>query len=1173
MKTKRKILSLLLAAIMVISLCIVPVSADSTQTPKLDLKVIWYGADPSTIKVTTYQKDLFTGFYEETGIPYIFAPEKDYDNLRVKYEQLGYDGVNIKWQMTVQIEFPILPCDVWYFFHVNKEYTDGKWSVEPWNLCNLIWQPGDFGVFRNGQTDEVVLTMTSLAPHNGSITVNRNWTPDSAPSSTSFTLYRETTVDGTTQWIEYKTETLPAAQSSYTFSNLYGGKYKIVQNLPPYYSDSYGPGGFFTTIDGNSSSTGDFSDTEQRAHSITVSPAIGGNISVNDKTTAKEGETVSLTITPNAGYILKPGSLKYNDGTDHAISGTAFTMPGRNVILSAEFIRQYAIRVAPLNGGSISTSKTSSVAGERINLTVTPSSGKILKPGTLKYNDDSEDHAISGNSFTMPEHDVTLSAEFKDRFIVSGAGAALPPGEVDTLCRIPLTATNGTQPFSWTAAGLPPGLTIDSALGEITGTPTSAGSFSPSVSVTDANGEIAAASFTLEITEKLAPITDKTLEGLETGYGAGAQIGKDITLTNTGLNDLTGLKTVVTGTAFTITQPAASLAKGASSTFEIKAVDGLASGTYTETVTVTADGLKPVTFTVTQKVSNPRLASLAFGAGTLAPAFNPDTLAYTAAVDTGIAGIAITPVTAEPGATIQVNGTAVTSGQTSQNISLDPGNNTITVLVTTPAGLTRTYTLTVNRGELPLVLDTTSLPTAVIGTAYDFSLSATGGTEPYTWTVTGLPSGLTHTDGVISGTPTDTGKATVTVIVEDSKNVSVTKVLPLTVAQTLTIDLKSLSVGSGTLEQTFDKNTVAYQYQGTTTGSVTVTAEPEDANATLTINGQPAVSGVSATVALEQGANLIPIVVTSPDKLSQKAYVISVNGTVSNTNLAGFAVAGQTLNFDASTTAYTLNVPNGTDSLNLTASPSDPKALMLLNGAIVSGQAQDIALTPGTNTVTVMVVAQDASTKTYTLTISRENTLAIGTASLPQGIAGAPYNATLSATGGSNSYTWTATGLPAWASLDPATGIITGTAEEGQSTVTVTATDANTPANTVTKDLTLKVSLGCGNGGYKITPDTDAAYTSGLTDDGLPTMTINTGVTGFKYFSVNVEAVKGHSGKEVAVFVQMRNGQQIGINATRADFDTTDSAQAGFNVKPGDIIKVYIVDDLNNSDTEVPVIL
>ena len=57
------------------------------------------------------------------------------------------------------------------------------------------------------------------------------------------------------------------------------------------------------------------------------------------------------------------------------------------------------------------------------------------------------------------------------------------------------------------------------------------------------------------------------------------------------------------------------------------------------------------------------------------------------------------------------------------------------------------------------------------------------------------------------------------------------------------------------------------------------------------------------------------------------------------------------------------------------------------------------------------------------------------------------------------------------------------------------------------------------------------------------------------------------------VFTHLRNGIQLAINATRADFDQLHIAQAGFNVKTGDLIKVFIVDVLTNEVDNNPVIL
>lgn len=72
-----------------------------------------------------------------------------------------------------------------------------------------------------------------------------------------------------------------------------------------------------------------------------------------------------------------------------------------------------------------------------------------------------------------------------------------------------------------------------------------------------------------------------------------------------------------------------------------------------------------------------------------------------------------------------------------------------------------------------------------MNTAYATTLAATGGTAPYTWTVSSgtLPSwaSLTASAGVITGTPTAAGTTSFTVKVTDSASDSATQALSITV--------------------------------------------------------------------------------------------------------------------------------------------------------------------------------------------------------------------------------------------------------------------------------------------------------------------------------------------------------------------------------------------------------
>lgn len=108
---------------------------------------------------------------------------------------------------------------------------------------------------------------------------------------------------------------------------------------------------------------------------------------------------------------------------------------------------------------------------------------------------------------------------------------------------------------------------------------------------------------------------------------------------------------------------------------------------------------------------------------------------------------------------------------------------------------------------------------------------------------------------------------------------------------------------------------------------------------------------------------------------------------------------------------------------------------------------------------------------------------------------------------------------------------------------------------------------------YLIAPIKDASYQIETNTDGLEIMTVNQGNSGMKYFRVELTPVKPHEGMETLIFIHLRNGKQLNLNATQADFDLVKAAQAGFNVKPGDIVKTYVLDDLTNALDFNPTIL
>ncbi len=112
---------------------------------------------------------------------------------------------------------------------------------------------------------------------------------------------------------------------------------------------------------------------------------------------------------------------------------------------------------------------------------------------------------------------------------------------------------------------------------------------------------------------------------------------------------------------------------------------------------------------------------------------------------------------------------------------------TITVKATDSAGGTaaKEFTVAVATPNVqPLAITATALPIGTVGTAYNTTLAATGGTGSKSWSVSSgtLPTGLSLnvSTGVINGTPTTAGVSPVTLRVQDSGTPQQSAEQPLT---------------------------------------------------------------------------------------------------------------------------------------------------------------------------------------------------------------------------------------------------------------------------------------------------------------------------------------------------------------------------------------------------------
>jgi hypothetical protein len=84
-----------------------------------------------------------------------------------------------------------------------------------------------------------------------------------------------------------------------------------------------------------------------------------------------------------------------------------------------------------------------------------------------------------------------------------------------------LQATGGTTPYTWSASGLPAGLTLAASTGRITGSPTTAGTSNVTVTVTDSANKTASAQFTWTVTSGGGGCTPAQVVG-NSGFESGS---------------------------------------------------------------------------------------------------------------------------------------------------------------------------------------------------------------------------------------------------------------------------------------------------------------------------------------------------------------------------------------------------------------------------------------------------------------------------------------------------------------------------------------------------------------------------------------------------------------------------------------------------------------------------
>jgi hypothetical protein len=345
----------------------------------------------------------------------------------------------------------------------------------------------------------------------------------------------------------------------------------------------------------------------------------------------------------------------------------------------------------------------------------------------------------------------------------------LPSGIVMQPFSQSLLASGGQRPYTWTATGaLPPGLSL-SVDGALTGTPTATGTFQAPVTVTDARSNTASQTITIVI---LPLVNDLAVMTKALPAGVVGQSYSQLLQASGGAPPYQWS----TGQAL----PAG---------FSLDGASGMVSGTPASA------GTFAVTLIVTDSVKATATAvvTLRVGAGantqltiTTAPPLFPGVVGQAYAQSFSASGG--TPPYTWSILSGDTDGLTIDNAGVLQGAPAAAGSFPFTVQVTDAAGLkgSQSYTLTVTGPALVLTA-TGSLPGGTVGVGYSASLplTASGGTRPYTWSVSpATPApGLTFSaaDQSIAGTPTAAGTFTITVQVRDAAGNTATRAFTLAI--------------------------------------------------------------------------------------------------------------------------------------------------------------------------------------------------------------------------------------------------------------------------------------------------------------------------------------------------------------------------------------------------------
>ena len=687
----------------------------------------------------------------------------------------------------------------------------------------------------------------------------------------------------------------------------------------------------------------------------------------------------------------------------------------------------YSRSLASATGGTAPYSYTIASGSLPAGITLASNgtlSGTPTAGGTFNFTVTATDSSGGTGPFSATSGALTLTVN-APTVVVSPT--TLPNPTVATAYSQNVTASGGTAAYTFaiTAGSLPSGLSMSST-GAITGTPTAAGAFNFTITATDSSTGTGpytgSRAYTITVaapTLTLTPASGATINGTAGVAVSGSftaangtapytyavtagALPPGVSLSSTGT--LSGSPTAAGNFNFTVT--ATDSSTGTSAPFTV-------SGSYTLAIVAPTITLSPSTLPV-PAVGNAYSQTITASEG------HPTSFTY--ALTSGVlpTGLSL------DGSTGVLSGTPTAAG---------PFNFTITA--TDTGGFTGSQAYAVSVGAGTVILPPGALANAAAEAPYTHTFAASGGTSPYTYSLTAgaLPAGMALSSaGVLSGTPTAAGTFNFTIRAADSSTgagapFTASQSYSLTVtAPTITLAPASLPAASG--GTAYSQTITASGGNGGYTYSLSAGALPPG----IALSSAGVVSGTPTTTGSYN------FTVTATDGFSftgSQAYTFTVNAptiTISPATLpaaTGSIAYNQTLTAAGGNGGYTFSLLSG----------ALPPGISLSSAGVVSGTPT----TTGSYNFTVKATDGFAfsGSQAYTVTVGAPAIVFTRT-TLPGGQVAVAYSQTVSATGGSGSFTYSlSTGaLPPGIALSSA-GVISGTpTTAGNFTFTITATDS-----------------------------------------------------------------------------------------------------------------------------------